>query len=56
MPVHTTPTAPSASQADAPGMRVGHSHSAGKARPNVAPIWLPAAVTSGGKPERKRLV
>jgi len=52
MPVHTTPTTVRASQLDKPGMRAGHSQSAGRARPSVAPVWLPAAVTKGGRPDK----
>ncbi len=47
--MHSTPTTNKAPQAEALGQWSGLNHSAGKARAKVAPIWLPVAVTSGGR-------
>jgi hypothetical protein len=43
------PTTSNDHHADALGQWSGRNHSAGKAKAKVAPIWLPVAVTSGGK-------
>ena len=49
MPVHATPSMTSASHALGLGMASGSAHNTGKVSASVAPSWLPAAETKGGK-------